>query len=65
MLIWINQQSHELPLGATLQDAVQLANIVAPFAAALNQEFVSKTLYAQTLLKDQDKIELIVPITGG
>jgi sulfur carrier protein len=65
MLIWINQQSHELPLGATLQDAVQMANIVAPFAAALNQEFVAKTVYAQTLLKDQDKIELIVPITGG
>jgi len=65
MLIWINQQSHEMPNGATLQDAIHLVNIVAPFAAALNQEFVAKTLYAQTLLKDQDKIELIVPITGG
>jgi sulfur carrier protein len=65
MLIWINQQSHEMPLGATLQDAIHLVNKVAPFAAALNQEFVAKTLYAQTLLKDQDKIELIVPITGG
>lgn len=65
MLIWINQQSHEIPLGATLQDAITLVNPVAPFAAAVNQEFVAKTLYAQTLLKDQDKIELIVPITGG
>jgi sulfur carrier protein len=54
-----------MPLGATLQDAIHLVNTVAPFAAALNQEFVAKTLYAQTLLKDQDKIELIVPITGG
>lgn len=65
MLIWINQQSYEMPLVATLQDAIHLVNKVAPFAAALNQEFVPKTLYAQTLLKDQDKIELIVPITGG
>ena len=65
MLIWINQQSHEMPLGATLQDAIYLVKPVPPFAAALNQEFVAKTLYAQTLLKDQDKIELIVPITGG
>lgn len=65
MLIWINQQSHEMPLGATLQDAIHLVSIVVPFAAAVNQEFVAKTLYAQTLLKEQDKIELIVPITGG
>ena len=65
MLIWINQQSHEMPLGATLQDAIHLVNMVSPFAAAVNQEFVANTLYAQTLLKDQDKIELIVPITGG
>jgi thiamine biosynthesis protein ThiS len=42
-----------------------LTHITPPFAAAVNAQFVPKTLYAQTLLQDNDKIELIVPITGG
>ena len=65
MLIWINQQTYELPLGATLQDAIALKPIAPPFAAAVNAQFVPKTLYAQTSLNENDKIELIVPITGG
>ena len=65
MLIWINQQTYELPLDATLLDAIALTHIAQPFAAAVNAQFVPKTLYAQTLLQDNDKIELIVPITGG
>jgi sulfur carrier protein len=52
-------------LGATLQDAIALTPIAPPFAAAVNAQFVPKTLYEQTLLNDNDKIELIVPITGG
>ena len=65
MLIWINQQTYELPLDATLQDAIALTPIAPPFAAAVNAQFVPKTQYDQTLLNDNDKIELIVPITGG
>ena len=65
MLIWINQQTYELPLDATLQDANALTHIAQPFAAAVNAQFVPKTLYAQTSLNENDKIELIVPITGG
>ena len=65
MMVWINQQSCELQTGATLKDAVEIANIDPPFAAAVNAQFVPKTLYDQTLLNDNDKIELIVPITGG
>ena len=65
MMVWINQQSCELQTGAALKDAVEFANIDQPFAAAVNAQFVPKTLYDQTLLNDNDKIELIVPITGG
>ena len=65
MLIWINQQAQEMPAGASLQDAIAASDISPPFAAAVNKQFVPKNLYAQTLLNDQDHIDLIVPITGG
>lgn len=65
MMVWINQKCCELHKGATLKDAVEIANIDPPFAAAVNAQFVPKTLYNQTLLNDNDTIELIVPITGG
>ena len=65
MIVWVNQKSCELPTGATLKDAIEFANINPPFAAAVNAQFVPKTLYTQTSLNENDKIELIVPITGG
>ena len=65
MMVWINQKPCELQQGSTLKEAIELAQITPPFAAAVNTQFVPKTLYHQTLLHDNDKIELIVPITGG
>ncbi len=65
MQVWINQQLYDFPVGATLQDAIGMTNITSPFAAAINAQFVPKTQYAQTLLNDEDRIDLIVPITGG
>jgi sulfur carrier protein len=65
MMVWINQKPCELQQGSTLKDAIELIAISPPFAAAVNTQFVPKTLYHQTLLNDNDKIELIVPITGG
>ena len=65
MMVWINQKRCELQQGSTLRNAIELAHIIPPFAAAVNAQFVPKTLYDQTLLNENDKIELIVPITGG
>ena len=63
--VLINQAPHTLPQGATLADAVVLAGIQPPFAAAVNLQFVPRGQYAQHALRDHDKIELISPITGG
>ena len=63
--VWINQQPHALPKGATLADAVNLIQLPPPFAAAVNMQFVPRTQYAERVLQDQDRIELISPITGG
>ena len=63
--VWINQQAHTLPLGATLADAVNHIQLQPPFAAAVNMQFVPRSQYASHTLQDQDRIELISPITGG
>ena len=63
--IWINQQAHRLRAPATLADAVALAGIQPPFAAAVNLNFVPKSRYAEHALREGDHIELIAPITGG
>lgn len=69
MKIWINAQSAELPDGATVADAVARATDgqapQAPFAVALNLQFVPRAQYALTPLRDGDRVEIIAPITGG
>jgi sulfur carrier protein len=61
----INQKLYQLPAGATLADAVSVAGVRAPFAAAVNLQFVPRSQYAQHLLHEQDRVELIAPLTGG
>ena len=63
--VLINQAPHTLPQGATLADAVALAGVQPPFAAAVNLQFVPRGQYAAHALTNHDKIELISPITGG
>jgi sulfur carrier protein len=63
--VWINHEAHTLPRGATLADAVRKAQVQAPFAAAVNLHFVPRSRYDAHALQDQDRIELISPITGG
>ena len=61
----INQALHTLAQGTTLADAVAIAGIQPPFAAAVNLQFVPRGQYAQHTLAHEDQIELIAPITGG
>jgi sulfur carrier protein len=65
MNIFINQKPFDVPAGATLADAVLLQQARPPFAAAVNLQFVPNTQYAQTPLHDDDRIDIIAPITGG
>jgi sulfur carrier protein len=63
--VWINQISTELNAPATLSDAIAAADLKPPFAAAVNMQFVPKKNHSHHLLQAGDKIELIVPVTGG
>jgi len=65
MRVLINQIPHDLPDGATLADAVQVFQASGPYAAAVNLRFVPRSQYTQTVLNDNDTVELITPVTGG
>lgn len=65
ILVFINQQRHMLLPGATLVDAVSALKAQPPFAAAINLQFVPNTQYANTALKNNDRIDIISPVTGG
>ena len=63
--VWVNQIATELTAPAYLSDAITAAGVKPPFAAAVNLQFVPKKNYASHILQTGDKIELIVPVTGG
>jgi len=65
MKVIINKQEHELAAGATLLDAITAIEAKPPFAAAVNTQFVPKTQYAQHTLNENDRVEIISPVTGG
>lgn len=65
MNVFINQLPYDLPVGATLADAVALLQARPPFAAAVNLQFVPNTQYAHQLLQSGDRIDIITPVTGG
>ena len=65
MKITINQQTHQLPEGATVADAIAALQPSGPFALAVNLRFVPRTQYTTTPLADGDHVEIIMPVTGG
>ena len=65
MIVLINNHPIELLAGATLADAIRIAKAQPPFAAAVNMQFVPHHQYDATVLKADDAIEIIRPVTGG
>lgn len=65
MKIFINNTPHELPEGATVNDAVAALGARPPFAVAVNTSFVPNTRYAAHTLQPGDRVEIICPVTGG
>ena len=63
--VWVNQVATTLGAPAHVSDAIAAAGVKPPFAAAVNMQFVPKKNYTSHALQDGDKIELIVPVTGG
>ena len=65
MKVLINDSPQELAQNARLPDALAAIQAVPPFAVAVNREFVPRSQYADRVLRADDRIEVIRPVTGG
>jgi sulfur carrier protein len=65
MRLVVNGEPQEIP-AATLAEALQSLDLAeAKVATALNGEFVPARARAATLVKDDDRIEIVAPRQGG
>ena len=65
MQLFINQNPHDLPEGATVADALATIDARPPFAVAVNTVFVPRAEHACHVLHADDSVEVISPVTGG
>ena len=63
--ISINQRAMDLADDAVLADALTAFAARAPFAVALNGQFVSRTRYAVQPLTHGDRLDVVQPVAGG
>lgn len=64
MNILLNDQPTETAAKDLAGLVVEL-NIEGAFALALNENFVPKSQYANTLVNENDRIEIVSPMQGG
>ncbi|MEI7428316.1 MAG: sulfur carrier protein ThiS [Betaproteobacteria bacterium] len=65
MKIFVNHQQQELASPMHLDAVLDLLQPKNPFAISINCQFVAKVHYESTILKENDHIEIISPVTGG
>jgi len=63
--VMINGDKFEFSANIYLADALQTYDPDSTFACAVNGQFVGKDKYKTTLLKQNDSIDVLVPIVGG
>lgn len=66
MKVYVNDAPRELADGTTIAALVATLDLAGRrIAVELNQDIVPKGLHAQTILRDQDRIEIVHAIGGG
>jgi sulfur carrier protein len=66
MVVSVNGKSLELPEGLSVDGLLEHLKVKREYTAvALNREIMPKTQYADTQLKDGDKVEIVRPMGGG
>jgi sulfur carrier protein len=64
--IYLNNEAQTLCSNCTLQEIVEENNrLNQPVAVAVNQQFVPSASFADIVLKDQDRIDVVTPMQGG
>jgi len=66
MIVTVNGKPMELPEGLTIEDLLGRLAVRREFmAVALNREVTPKARYAESVLRDGDKVEIVRPMGGG
>lgn len=66
MLLTVNGEELEIKDAASVEDLIiQLSLTKKRLAVEVNQNIISRSLHAQTVLAEKDKIEIIHAIGGG
>ena len=66
MVVSVNGKAVELPEGLSVDGLLAHLKVKREYTAvALNREITPKTQYADTQLKDGDKVEIVRPMGGG
>ena len=64
MKIILNNETITLN-GTTVADLIAQNAPQKPFAVAVNTHFVAKGAYAETVLNENDKVDIVRPVVGG
>ena len=64
MNIILNGEPAELH-GKTVADLIAQTAPKKPFAVAVNTGFVAQGAYAETVLNENDKVDIVRPVVGG
>lgn len=65
MQIEVNGEATDIKEGMTITQFIEWSEQSGNFAVAVNMEFVPRSLYAETVLKEHDKVEIVQPMQGG
>ncbi|ACV25549.1 sulfur carrier protein ThiS [Kangiella koreensis] len=65
MQLIVNDETMEAPEKMTVLDFIQWFKQEGNFAIAVNMEFIPRSLYGETMLKEGDRIEVVLPMQGG
>jgi len=66
MKIVVNGKAMEVTDGLTVEGLLGLLNVRREYTAvALNREVARKAQYAETVLREGDRVEIVHPMGGG
>jgi sulfur carrier protein len=65
MFVLVNGRAYPLPESATLAAVLRSVSPPAPFAVALNEEFIPRGTYEDCLVHPNDRIAIVHPTAGG
>jgi len=63
--ITLNNKKITSEPNTTLKDLIDEKNFPKPFAIAINKTFIPQINYHNTILKQNDEIEIVIPMQGG